>query len=321
MKATALKSTAVFLFVAFFAYCGTTTIVVPVMKPAEVNLGNLKKVAVGRVSGESARDVEDDLIGQLIEVEAFDVLDRSNLNKIVREYRLSMSELIDEKTALQLGNLIGAAALIFARVADHRYSEQVLQGEPYKDKEGKTHVRQTREGKARVTINFRITDLTTGRFIFSRDITHDALAQTSAVDGRPPRIEDEDLLRSARRNVVRQFVTRIAPHWENVQVKMFTESEMPELESGVSYARIREWDRAIELFKSATEKYAGHESHHKAFYNLGVAYEFSARFEEAVAALHKAYELKADSDYLAEIESCRRREREYKKVQEQLQNE
>ncbi|MBI3005620.1 MAG: hypothetical protein HYY49_09430 [Ignavibacteriales bacterium] len=320
MKAAVFKLTSVFLLFSLFVQCGTTMITVPVMRPAEINLGKLKKVAVGRVSGEAARDVEDDLIGQLIESNAFEVLDRSNLDKIIREYRLSMSELIDEKTALQLGSLIGAAALIFARVADHRYNEQVLQGEPYKDKEGKTHVRHTREGKARVTINFRITDLTTGRFIFSKDITHDALAQTSAVDGRPPRIEDEDLLRSARRNIVRQFVSRIAPHWESVRVKMLTDSEMPELESGVSYAKIREWDRAIELFTSATEKYAGHESRHKAFYNLGVAYEFSARFEEAVAALHKAYELKADSEYLAEIESCRRREREYKKVQEQLEN-
>ncbi len=320
MKATPLKSTAVFLLIALFSQCGTTTIVVPVMRPAEINLGNLKKIAVGRVSGEAARDVEDDLIGQLIETDAFEVLDRSNLDRIIREYRLSMSELIDEKTALQLGNLIGAAALIFARVADHRYNEQVLQGDPYKDKEGKTHVRHTREGKARVMIHFRITDLTTGRFIYAKDITHDALGQTSAVDGRPPRIDDEDLLRSARRTVVRQFVNRVAPHWENVHVRMLTDSELPELESGVSYAKIREWERAIELFKSATDKYAGHESRHKAFYNLGVAYEFSARFEEAVAALHKAFELYADNDYLAEIESCRRREREYKRVQEQLQS-
>ncbi|HLF19730.1 MAG TPA: CsgG/HfaB family protein, partial [Bacteroidota bacterium] len=109
----AVKSISVFLLFVLFAQCGTTMIVVPVMRPAEVNLGKLKKIAVGRVSGEAARDVEDDLIGQLIESQTFDVLDRSNLDKIIREYRLSMSELMDEKTALQLGNMIGAAALIF----------------------------------------------------------------------------------------------------------------------------------------------------------------------------------------------------------------
>ena len=321
MKTMAVKSISVFLLFVLFAQCGTTMIVVPVMRPAEVNLGKLKKIAVGRVSGEAARDVEDDLIGQLIESQTFDVLDRSNLDKIIREYRLSMSELMDEKTALQLGNLIGAAALIFARVADHRYGEQVLEGQPYKDKEGRTHVRYTREGKARVTINFRITDLTTGRFIFSRDISYDALAQTSAVDGRPARIDDENLLTSARRNVVRQFVSRIAPHWENVNVRLLTDSELPELESGISYVKIREWDRAIELFRSATEKYAGHKSHHKAFYNLGIAYEFSARFEDAIAAFQRAHELEHDNDYLAEIELCRRREREYQKLQEQLREE
>ena len=321
MKATALKMSSIVLLIALFAHCGSTMIVVPVMRPAEVNLGKIKKIAVGRVSGEAARDVEDDLIGQLIESQTFDVLDRSNLDKIIREYSLSMSELIDEKTALQLGNLLGTAALIFARVADHRYGEQVLEGEPYKDKEGRTHVRYTREGKARVTINFRITDLTTGRFVFSRDITHTALGQTSAVDGRPARIDDEDLLKSARRSVVQQFVRRISPYWEHVNVRLLTDSELPELESGISFAKIREWDKAIEVFKSAGEKYVGHESRHKAFYNLGVAYEYSTRFEEAVAALQRAHELDPDDDYLAEIESCRRREREYKKLQEQLREE
>ena len=321
MTVTVFKFISIFLLFATFVQCGTTMIVVPVMRPAEVNLGKIKKIAVGRVSGEAAADVEDDLIGQLIETQTFDVLDRSNLDKIIREYRLSMSELIDEKTALQLGNLLGAAALIFARVADHRYGEQVLEGQPYKDKDGRTHMRHTREGKAQVTINFRITDLTTGRFIFSRDITHTATAQTNAVDGRPVRIDDSELLRSARRIVVRQFVSRIAPHWENVSVRLLTDSELPELESGISYAKIREWDRAIESFKSATERHVGHESRHKAFYNLGVAYEYSSRFEEAVAALHKAHELEPDNDYLAEIESCRRREREYKKLQEQLREE
>ncbi len=321
MKPVHLKMLPALLFFFIFSECGTTTIIVPVMRPAEINMGKLKKIAVARVTGEAALDVEDDLISQLLEARAYEVLDRANIDKILLEYRLSSSDLIDERTALQIGKMVGAAAFISARVSDYKYDEQVAQGDPYKDKDGKTHVRHTRNGAAKVTVNFKITDLTTGKYIYSRDVTDVAMAQTFAVDGRPGRIDDDEMLKSARRNVVRKFVNKISPHWENVNVRFLTDSDLPELESGVSYAKIREWDRAIELFQSAAAKYAGHKNQHKAYYNLGVAYEYSSQFSDAIAALRKAYDLEPDNDYMAEMENCRWREREHNKLKEQIKEE
>jgi tetratricopeptide (TPR) repeat protein len=291
------------------------------MRPAEIHMGKLKKIAVARVTGEAALDVEDDLISQLLEARAYEVLDRANIDKILLEYRLSSSDLIDERTALQIGKMVGAAAFISARVSDYKYDEQVAQGDPYKGKDGKTHVRHTRNGAAKVTVNFKITDLTTGKYIYSRDVSDVAATQTASVDGRPSRIDDDELLKQARRTVVRKFVNKISPHWENVNVRFLTDSDLPELESGVSYAKIREWDRAIELFQSAAEKYAGHKSRHKAYYNLGVAYEYSSQFADAMAALRKAYDLEPDNDYMAEMENCRWREREHNKLKEQIKEE
>lgn len=321
MKLTHLKIIPAAVLLLFFSQCGTTTIIVPVMRPAEINMGKLKKIAVARVTGEAALDVEDDLISQLLEARAYEVLDRANIDKILLEYRLSSSDLIDERTALQIGRMVGAAAFISARVSDYKYDEQVIQGEPYKDKEGKTHIRHTRNGAAKVTVNFKITDLTTGKYIYSRDVSYVAATQTAAVDGRPGRIDGEELLKQARRTVVRRFVNKISPHWENVNVRFLTDSDLPELESGVSYAKIREWDRAIEIFQSASEKYGGHKSQHKAYYNLGVAYEYSSQFEDAITALRKAYDLEPDSDYMDEMENCRRREREHNKLKEQMKEE
>jgi len=321
MKPAQLRLLPAVVFFLLFSQCGTTTIIVPVMRPAEINMGKLKKIAVARVTGEAALDVEDDLISQLLEARTYEVLDRVNIEKILLEYRLSSSDLIDERTALQIGKMVGAAAFISARVSDYKYDEQVAQGDPYKDKDGKTHVRHTRNGAAKVTVNFKITDLTTGKYIYSRDVTDVATAQTFAVDGRPGRIDDDEMLKSARRNVVRKFVNKISPHWENVNVRFLTDSDLPELESGVSYAKIREWERAIELFQSAGEKYAGHKSRHKAYYNLGVAYEYSSQFGDAMAALRKAYDLEPDNDYMAEMENCRWREREHNRLKEQIKEE
>ncbi len=298
--------------------CGTTTVTVPVMRPAEVNMGKLKKIAIGRVTGRGASDLEGILINELLETRAFEVLDRDNLDRILREYRLTMSELIDEKTALELGKFVGAAGLISARVSEYKYEEEIIQDPPYKDKEGREHSRYARNGRGIVIVNFRITDLTTGKYIFSKDMTHTESAQTTATDKHPVLIDGEDVLKSARKTVVRQFIRRITPHWEDVQVRFLTDSDVPELESGVSFAKVREWGKAIDVFKSSTEKYRGSKNLHKVYFDLGVALEYSLQFGEALEALHKAYELDDDSDYMREMETCKRLERENKKLQEQL---
>ena len=70
MKLTHLKLLPTLPFLFLFTQCGTTTIIVPVMRPAEINVGKLEKIAVARVTGGAALDVEDDLISQLLEARA-----------------------------------------------------------------------------------------------------------------------------------------------------------------------------------------------------------------------------------------------------------
>jgi tetratricopeptide (TPR) repeat protein len=303
------------------AGCGVTSIMVPVTRPAEINLGKVKRIAIGTIQGELGGEVEDDLISRLLEIDSFEVLDRANIDQILRELRLSSSDLIDEKSALKMGQLLGVAALVTGRVSEYKYDEATVQGKPYTDKQNVTHTPYTREGRASVTVNFRITDLSTGKFLYAKALSAYEAGKTQAVDSRPVPIDGDQLLKMARRKVVGQFIKKIAPHREYVNVILLSDSDLPMLESGIALAKAGDWDGAIGIFREATERYNGTPIVHKAFYNLGVAYEYSARFPEAMEALRKAYQLERDSRYVQEIESCRRREAEHKKLIEQLESE
>ncbi len=298
--------------------CGTTSLLIPVTRPAEINLSKFKKIAIGEITGQASDDVTDELTTALFESNLFEVLDRTNLDKILREHNLSASGLVDEKTAAEFGQLIGAAAMVFGRVADYKYDEKVTKGDPWTDKGGKYHQYYYRKGESKVTVNFKIIDLTTGKLLVSKSITQGGVIETSADNQQPEAIDRDNLLAFARKLVVKDFMKKIAPYQEIVRMYLKSDSDLPELEKGISFAKAGQWDRAIENFKLATEKYPGNENLHKAYYDLGVAYMYNQMFKESIDALNKAYELKADEDYLTEIQNCKNMESEYKKLQEQL---
>ena len=73
---------------------------VPRLKPAEINLSAYKKAAVIRFKGPHGREISDSLTQKLFESKRFDVLDRSNLARILKEQNLSISDVSNPNTSI-----------------------------------------------------------------------------------------------------------------------------------------------------------------------------------------------------------------------------
>jgi len=255
------------------------------------------------------------------------VLDRANFNQMLNEYHITMSGLVNQDSAVQLGNLLGPSAMIFIRVGDYHYSESashhtedVLKIVKWVPKKVGTKEVYTRDGKGLVTVSFTITDLRTGRILISPSITQAATTRTS-VDNLPPapEIDGESLLTQARGLVTRAFIEMITPHSVDVELILLSDSDIPELSRGIDYAKNGSWNYALSNFKDAVTKRQGSENIDKAYFDLGVAYEYSNDFKNALEMLNKAYSFKPDDTYAAEISNCKSREAKYKELQEQLQ--
>ncbi|MFC1619174.1 hypothetical protein ACFL45_04435 [Candidatus Neomarinimicrobiota bacterium] len=91
--------------------CGTSSIYIPIKRPAEINLRDYRKIAVGDVVNESGRkgghaeDLSGEITNVLLANELFDVLDRQHLARILDEHSLSESGIIDDASATAIGNL------------------------------------------------------------------------------------------------------------------------------------------------------------------------------------------------------------------------
>jgi tetratricopeptide (TPR) repeat protein len=307
---------ATLLVFALFLGCATTSLKVPVTKPAKVNLSGISKIAIGDIRGPSSADVSDELTSKLFQSGRFTVLDRQHLNSLLKEHDLQYSNLVDKNSTVKLGKLMGSAALIFGRVSQHNYKEETSSYDG-KDSKGNYYKNYKRKGKATVALALQVTDLETGSIIAVRNIQKIATKTTSASNERAPNIDQGPLLANARHQAVDEFMKDIAPYTVYEKVKLLTDDSIPELANGVEMAKVGSWADAIEIFESASESFPNNA---KPLYNLGVALELTDEFDRALECFDQAYKCEANKLYLLEKAACKRRKFEKKKLIEQMKS-
>lgn len=297
--------------------CAPVQLKVPVMRPAEVNLSHFHKIAIGEITGKGSQDLSDDLTQALFNSGRFEVLDRQHLDKLLKEHNLTFSGIVDQTEASRLGEFIGAAALIFGRVGVNNYKED-LTHEDWTDDEGKSHRSWKRKGIADMEVALQVIDLTTGRIIAVKRIAHRETKTKNEVDKKPGAIDTRELENKNRAKTIKSFMRMIAPYKEYVKVNLLKDGKMPELESGINFAKIGNWEKAKEKFLKAI-KYESNPKMKidKVYYDIGVSCLYLYEFDEAEKWITKAYEINANSTYSKELENIKRRRNEYKKLQEQ----
>jgi tetratricopeptide (TPR) repeat protein len=117
---------------------------------------------------------------------------------------------------------------------------------------------------------------------------------------------------SLRENLVARFVADISPHEHRISVTLYEDSDMPELEEGIANARAGRWKEALAIFLDAIDRHQGHEEIHKAYYNAGVAYEYTHQYSLAREFMERALSMSYEEEYADELRRCARYEQEWK---------
>ncbi len=299
--------------------CSSSSILIPVTRPAEINLKGFDKIAIGEIRGRGSRQLSDELTIALFESQKFEVLDRQHLDRVLAEHKLSLSGLMDESTAVKMGQLIGTAALIFGNITEYDYSEQLKHKDDTDKKSGKTTRRYERKGTAKVTATLQVVDLSTGKIIAISKLDKAKSASKRSSGQKPAKIDRNRLFSQCRENIVQRFMRKIAPYTEKVSVSFATDDKMPELKQGYNMAKIGNWQAATESFQAAVAKYKyGKVPVDKAYYDLGLAYMYTDRFDEARQNFKMAYKIRAEGKYERALKKLQQRIEEKRRLQEQL---
>ncbi len=128
--------------------------------------------------GGVGRDLQDMLINELAAINAFTLLERSELDAVLGEQDLGASGRIDSATRAKIGQLKGAQYLVAATVSSY---EERTSGTGGGVRVGRMAIGGQRE-TAYIAIDLRIIDTTTGEIVDVRTI--EAEADSSSVRGR-----------------------------------------------------------------------------------------------------------------------------------------
>ena len=309
--------------VSILAGCGTVLVPMQVTHPAEINMSSYKQVAISDVQGNLGGAFAGGLKENLVESGRFQVVDRQRLDQIMRELRLSNSDLADSSSAKKLGKLLPAAALVTGHT-DGNYKEKVVYQDQTCGSKDKKYAcrRYIRNGTYRTSGSIDVIDVATGQIIKSKVQGNTCEESTQAIDGTPEGIDQDALAsRCLTQNLV-VFTKAISPWTQTVQVPFKTDKKMPELEAGVTKARLGDLKAAADTFLSAANNAAMNaaikpEVIAKAYWNLGLAYQYSDEFDKATEAFKKSYSLDSSSSCLVEIDNCKKLRIEKKKLAEQ----
>jgi tetratricopeptide (TPR) repeat protein len=222
-----------------------------------------------------------------------------------------------------MGKLLPAAALITGRTNGNYDENIVYRDETCGDKKNKYPCRRyTRNGTYRTSGSIDVIDVATGQIIKSKVQGNQCEDSTQAIDGTPVEIDRNALASKCLTQNLVVFTKAISPWTETVQVPFKTDKDMPELETGVNKVRLGDLKAATEVFLSAAKSAEMNPAIKpnviaKAYWNLGLAYQYSDDFDKATEAFKKAYTLEPAQSCLSEIENCKKLRTEKKKLAEQ----
>ncbi len=314
------------LFFVLLLSCGTKSIQMTVLRPAEVNLKKYHTIAVaqivnvkGRPAGH-AKDLTEEINRKLVQSDRFDVVDRSHLKTVLKEQSLGASGLVDENTASELGRLLGASVLVFGRIQEDAYKEEFSSDEPYKTKKGKIHVRKRRKGTYRFRASLKLIDVQKGKILTVKQFSATKSRQTSALDKIPPKIDKNPLYQACLESVGEQFIKVVAPYKQRVSARFETDDLLPEVDGAISFFNAGEWPDGLQMLESATRKPGlNAEVKAKAFYNLGLAQIYNHQFEAAIRNIKQAIRLNPESSrYPEALKKAKAEKRKTEQLNRQL---
>lgn len=275
----------------------------------------VKRVAFAPVMDRASEDLVSACIASLLQSSDLEVLDRANIEKVLKEQKFGSSGLVDEATAVELGRLLGSPVLLVVKVHrdEVRHTPLTEKKEGGKDKDGKvlppviTYISKT---QVEFNASVQVLDLATGRVYTQQRMVATPSQENRAKDSKPEFPSDGAVRELAIQEATTQVVRMLLPWTERRKLIFYDDSEYGMKDA---YRRLKAEDAAGALAKSrealaaakadpkGKPKFLG-----RTLYNLGMCHFILGQQEEALGFLRAARETDLDlgiyKEALAECE-------------------
>jgi hypothetical protein len=342
------------IFCSLFISNCATYVRVKLLKPSEINIGTVKKVAIGdftfkgtwdsdettslgAIAGQILTDVIldhfgvknnkglPDSLGAYPGTEISDkIMEKLTDNRYFMVLKRETGDYPEKERVIETGKLLGVEAVI---TGSGNYSVQD-RGEWNDDISTKNGI-TIRNKKYRVTrsvnteITYSIYNVLNGELIATRTNTDSTSRSETADDEDSARKKLpgwHDLVDEQVDRILENSVIQIAPHFifEDREIKA---GKAPAMKSGLEYAKRYLWDDARQSWESMLSQpsFADTEDIINAKYNLGIYHEIQGNFARAELLFDECYKKTGKPEFLDAISRTRNRMLEVQRLQEQNQ--
>ena len=265
------------------------------LEPALIDrAASTKKVSVAAFSNDKiglSHKIEANLFRQKIdEKNYFTVISRKDFDKIIKEQKIQNSGLVYISTTVQVGNLLGAQAIISGNVGritsnDTHYKESRVRCLDKKCKSLGTYYVNCMKRIVGLSAEIRMVDIAGGDIIYA-----DTLSKTSqwshCSDNSKALPSAEIAAQDLAKDIANEFTHKLTPHYRIFEVVLLEKPDIKYdsrakklLEVSLEYIKQNRFDKAqnflIELIDETNEK------SYVAFYNLGVVKEAQGIYSDA----------------------------------------
>jgi|LWDU01.1.fsa_nt_gi curli biogenesis system outer membrane secretion channel CsgG len=348
----------IFTSLLIFNSCATY-VNVKIQKPASISLGNVKNVAVMDVADDefigsysftevgdaplsekletiiegkkkpkspdlknaySGKTISDKLVTKLVGNGHYTVADRDKLDKVLEEQQLSLSGIISEDDAPEIGELIGVDAFI---IGSGKYFINDKGGwyTNFNDKKIFKDFFYMVDRKVNVEINFKIISVENGQVIASLE-----KKKSKTLNAKGDDLETafanlsnwQSTMDKLVNDILNKIIKQIAPYYKKTS-KMIKSGTSIGMKTGLKYAKRNMWEDAKTSWEQVLEDFSpnGIKDKISAMYNLGVYYEIKDELDKAEEIFDNCFKQSGKNEYLDARLRVQKRKKELVKLKEQ----
>ncbi len=275
----------------------------------------IQRVAIIPDNPPLSSELTDYLTAHFVSNGDIEVVDREHLYEILREQNLSLTGRIDKNSAVKLGKILGAAALITVHVYNDEYKKE-MKREEIKGKNGIT-VKYTAKVEWYLKFSVKTVDLQTGKIFSAKIFDLKDYAENWKYREKPEYPDIHSLRNRVYAKAV-EGIDRLYFPWTERVSFVFYNSKKCGMKMAYSFIKTKQYNKALEQSLSALNCFKNSKANSKnlsrAYYNVGVCHYFLKNYDKAREYFSKAYSVKSYSTYkdaIDKVNLTERVEREY----------
>lgn len=286
----------ILFIIALFVFTGCSQkINIKTVEPAQVNrAADVKKITVFKFLDDNigfSSKLETQLSKKTIfDKHYFTVVNRNEIDRILEEQRLQYSGLVDTKTAIKVGKLVGVEGIVSGEVTNssmnrNHYRERRTRCLDKKCNEVRVYFAFCVKANYNLTVNLKLTDVQYGDIIYADSVSKND-SYTSCEDSARSLPSKAAVMDYLSNYIVDDFISKISPTKKNLYVELLDDPEIDYedsqddlLEYSLEYIKNGRLDKAEELLSKLLT--STNDKCYVAAYDLGVVKEAQGEYKYA----------------------------------------